>query len=96
MPAMHFYVTWPDGTEDRCYSPSTVITEFLQPGAEYTVAEFFSISEKALMEASHRVQKKYGFHCSSAMDQLAQIQERTGFFQDGPDQRVTVTKIVPA
>lgn len=96
MPAMHFYVTWPDGSEERCYSPSTVITEFLKPGSAYTVAEFFTLSEKALLEASNRVQKKYGFHCSSAMDQLAQIQEKAGFFQDAPDQRVTVTKIIPA
>jgi uncharacterized repeat protein (TIGR04042 family) len=96
MPAMHFYVTWPDGSEERCYSPSTVITEFLKPGAAYTVSEFFALSEKALLEASNRVQRKYGFHCSSAMDQLAQIQEKAGFFQDEPDLCVTVTKIIPA
>ncbi len=96
MPAMHFYITWPDGSKERCYSPSTVIMEFLQPGTAYTVAEFFTLSEQALLEASNRVQKKYGFHCSSAMDQLAQIQEKVGYFQNMLDQHVTVTKIIPA
>lgn len=96
MPAMHFYVTWPDGSEERCYSPSTVVTEYLQPRVVYTLKEFSALSEKALLEASNRVQQKYGFHCSSAMDQLAQIQEKIGRFQFITDPRVTVTKIVPA
>lgn len=96
MPAMHFYVTWPDGSEERCYSPSTIVSDFLHPGAMYTIEEFATLSAKALVEASNRVQQKYGFHCSSAMDQLAQIQEKVERFQSASDPRITVTKIVPA
>ena len=96
MPAMHFYVTWPDGSQNCCYSPSTVISEYLQPGGSYKISQFAELSEKALLKASDRVQQKYGYHCSSAMDQLAQIRQKISLF-DGAEQRpVVVTKIIPA
>ena len=96
MPAMHFYVTWPEGDTERCYSPSTIIGEYLKPGVTYDLRDFASLSEKALQEASNRVQQKYGYHCSSAMDQLAQIQQRVARYPDSEAAHVTVTKIIPA
>lgn len=96
MPAMHFYVTWPEGDTERCYSPSTVIAEYLKPGATYALREFARLSERALQEASNRVQQKYGYHCSSAMDQLAQIQQRLARYPDSEPGHVTITKRVPA
>lgn len=96
MPAMHFYVTWPDGDTERCYSPSTVISEYLTSGMIYSLADFAALSEKALQEASNRVQRKYGYHCSSAMDQLAQIKEKVARYADTESAFVTISKIVPA
>ncbi len=80
MPEMHFRVRWPDGSEERCYSPSLVIHDYFQPGAAYPLPEFVRRSREALQIASERVRAKYGFACSSALDQLARIEERAAGF----------------
>ena len=33
MPEMHFLVRWPDGKEQRCYSPSLIVRDHLEVGA---------------------------------------------------------------
>lgn len=76
MPEMHFHVRWPDAQETVCYSPSLVIREFLEPGRRYPLDEFVARSREALGIASERVRRKYGFACSRAMDQLAEIEAR--------------------
>jgi len=76
MPEMHFTVRWPDGSQMRCYSPSLVVREHLEVGQSYTVAEFLSRSRTALQIGSERVKAKYGFYCTAAMDQLAEIEAR--------------------
>jgi uncharacterized repeat protein (TIGR04042 family) len=76
MPEMHFNVKWPDGSEDRCYSPSWVIEEHLQVGSDYPVAEFVARAATALDIASERVRAKYGFACSSALDQLSALRTK--------------------
>jgi uncharacterized repeat protein (TIGR04042 family) len=76
MPEMHFTVRWPDGQEMRCYSPSLVVREYLEVGRSYPLAEFIERSRSMLNVASDRVRAKYGYACSSAMDQLAQLEER--------------------
>jgi uncharacterized repeat protein (TIGR04042 family) len=73
MPEMHFVVEWPDGERQRCYSPSYVVEEHVAPGESYAVDDFVSRVARALGVASERVQARYGFACSSAMDQLAVI-----------------------
>jgi putative flavoprotein involved in K+ transport len=70
---MHFKVEWPNGTIEDCYSPSWVIEEHLAVGRDYSVAEFVERVGVALNIASDRVRQKYGFACSSALDQLASI-----------------------
>ena len=75
MPEMHFRVEWPNGHVERCYSPSYVIEEHLTVGEAYPVEEFVSRARRALEIASERVQAKYGFACSSALDQLLRIEE---------------------
>jgi uncharacterized repeat protein (TIGR04042 family) len=72
---MHFRVEWPDGHEERCYSPSYVIEEHLVVGESYTVTDFVTRTRTALEIASERVMAKYGFACSSALDQLQSIEE---------------------
>lgn len=74
MPEMHFTVEWPSGQSVRCYSPSYVIEEHLQAGAEYSVDEFLSRVRTSMHIASERVRARYGFACSSALDELAQIE----------------------
>ena len=55
MPVMHFRVQWPDGTEANCYSPSTVVGEFLAAGESYALSEFVERSREALQIGSERV-----------------------------------------
>jgi putative flavoprotein involved in K+ transport len=72
---MHFRVKWPSGKVDDCYSPSYVIEDYLDEGKSYTVEEFLRRARTALTIASERVLAKYGFECSSALDQLRAIEE---------------------
>jgi uncharacterized repeat protein (TIGR04042 family) len=74
MPEMHFVISWPDGREETCYSPSLVIRDFLVEGESYPVTDFIGRSREALTIASDRVQAKYGFPCSLARGQLARIE----------------------
>ena len=76
MPEVHFHVRWPSGEEEACYSPSTIILEHLQAGSDYSVPEFLSRTRAALEAASERVRARYGYACSSALDQLRSIEER--------------------
>jgi uncharacterized repeat protein (TIGR04042 family) len=85
---MRFHVRWPDGRREACYSPSLVVQDFLTPGESYAVDDFVAKSRAALSIASERVRAKYGFACSSALDQLARI-EAAAKGQD-PGARVTV------
>ena len=76
MPEMHFRVRWPDGSTDTCYSPSWVIEEHLTEGASYALEEFVARARAALDIASERVRAKYGFACSSALDQASAIERK--------------------
>lgn len=75
MPEMHFRVKWPSGTVEDCYSPSYIIEEYLSEGSTYDVADFVTRVGTALNIASERVMARYGFACSSAIDQLRAIEE---------------------
>src|SRR3974390_535140 len=54
MPEMHFLVRWPDGHDQRCYSPSLVVREHLEVGRSYEVAGFVERSRTLLTIASER------------------------------------------
>ena len=90
MPVMHFQVRWPDASETRCYSPSLVVQDYLAPGQRYGLADFLHRTREALGIASERVRAKYGFACSQAMDQLAEIEHIAARFADAADAEVTV------
>lgn len=84
MPEMRFRVRWPDERESVCYSPSLIIKEYFVPGEAYAVEEFVRRSREALGIASERVKQKYGFYCTGAMGQLAEIEATAaGFTRDG-------------
>jgi len=76
MPEVHFRLRWPSGVEETCYSPSTVIFEYLEAGSSYSMPEFARRARAALELASERVRARYGYACSSALDQLRTLEER--------------------
>lgn len=80
MPEMHFTVRWPDDSVTDCYSPSLVIKDYFDVGQSYPLPDFVERSRTALHIASERVREKYGFACSSALDQLGQIERIAGRF----------------
>ena len=90
MPVMHFHVRWPDASETRCYSPSLVVSDYLVPGMRYALPDFLQRTREALGIASERVRAKYGFACSQALEQLAEIEAVAARFAQQPDAEVTV------
>ena len=73
MPETIFHIRWPDGTEEECYSPSTVIHDHLKVGQKYRVDDFHTRSRTALDLAARRVEAKFGFRCTSADAQAAKL-----------------------
>lgn len=91
MPEMHFRVEWPNGAVQNCYSPSWVVEEHLTVGERYPVGEFVDRARTALTIGSERVRARYGFECSSALDQLRAIEEQaSGLSTSEREGRVTV------
>ncbi|MGB6051438.1 MAG: MSMEG_0570 family nitrogen starvation response protein [Rhodococcus sp. (in: high G+C Gram-positive bacteria)] len=83
MPEMKFVVQWPDGREQSCYSPSLVMHDYLEPGAEYTVEDFLARASAALTVASDRVLEKFGMRCTSAAQQMEEIAATGAAFRTG-------------
>lgn len=96
MPEVHFVVRWPDNTVSVCYSPSSVIREYLQAGERYALSDFVARSSKALTLGSERVRLKYGYACSSAADQLDRIVTTAGRFDGGSWSQAEPTVLVEA
>jgi uncharacterized repeat protein (TIGR04042 family) len=74
----------------RCYSPSLVIKDYFQAGTGYPLPEFMAQVREALNIASERVRAKFGFACSQAMDQLAELEETARRFDTLDNARVDV------
>ncbi|WP_019953932.1 MSMEG_0570 family nitrogen starvation response protein [Yoonia vestfoldensis] len=91
MPETIFRIRWPDGTEEDCYSPSTVIHDHLTAGQTYRVDDFAVRSRTALDLGARRVAAKYGFRCSSADAQAAKI--ATAIARYHPEESVTCLSI---
>ncbi len=88
MPEICFTVRWPDGSKERCYSPSSVVSELLTPGASYPINDFLLRARIAMERASSRVMRKYGYACAAAMAQLDRIEARVSTFEARPDAEV--------
>ena len=88
MPAMHYRLRWPDASVSTCYSPSLVIKDFFEPGTAYALADFLQRVREATQIASDRVAAKFGFACSRAADQLADIESKAARFADQPLARI--------
>ena len=90
MPELHFTVRWPDGSLERCYSPSRTVKDYLAPGESYAMPDFLRRTTSALEHASDRVRDRYGFACSSAAQQLEAIERSAAAFGQNESERVTV------
>ena len=90
MPEVTFHVRWPDDTTTRCYSPSSTTRDYFEPGRAYPLAEFVKLSRTALQLASERVRQRYGYACSSAASQLADIEHRAQRYEQLLEPTVTV------
>lgn len=94
MPEMRFDIVWPDGSKERCYSPSLVVREHLAEGSTYDLDDFLARCRVALGIASDRVREKYGFACSLAIGQLARIEQGAARFAETPGARVTCSAFI--
>ena len=95
MPALHYTIRWPDARETTCYSPSLIVQELLEAGSDYAVVDFMQRIRQATAIANERVQAKYGFVCSRANDQLAQLEDCAMGFAADPSARVQVLSFAP-
>ncbi len=82
MPETYWTVLWPDGAEERLYSPSSVIEELFSAGQTYPLDDFLTRARIGLTRASDRVERKFGFACTSAMAQLDQIEAKVASYTD--------------
>ncbi|NNN31404.1 MSMEG_0570 family nitrogen starvation response protein [Streptomyces sp. S3(2020)] len=96
MPETYFHVRWPDGVTQRCYSPSTVVEDYFTAGGEYELSEFVERSRTALGIAGERVKEKFGFYCTGASDQLAQIEQIAATYTSVTGAKVTVESLTGA
>lgn len=93
MPEMWFNVRWPDGVAQRCYSPSTVVAEYFTAGTAYELADFVERSRTALGIAGERVRERFGFYCTGASEQLAQIEQAATAYAAVAGAKVTVESV---
>lgn len=93
MPIVRYIVRWPDDVETVCFSPSTVIRDYLDAGRDYAVDEFVARMRAATAMANERVQARYGFVCWSANEELSRIAQRARRFHG--QARVSVAVLGP-
>lgn len=75
MPEVNIKVKWPNDRISTIYSPSTVVNKYFSKGDFIEVTCFVEECTKALEHASKRVEQRYGFACSSAMQSLESVKQ---------------------
>ncbi|WP_271255021.1 MSMEG_0570 family nitrogen starvation response protein [Pseudanabaena sp. Chao 1811] len=94
MPQINFQISWPDGSEQTCYSPSLIVKEYFEPNVEYALDEFVESARTALNIASDRVKAKYGFPCGLAIGQLQDIEARASEYQNLENPQVKFIRFI--
>ncbi|MBW4656270.1 MAG: MSMEG_0570 family nitrogen starvation response protein [Kaiparowitsia implicata GSE-PSE-MK54-09C] len=94
MPEIRFQIQWPDGAQEDCYSPSLVVKQYFEPGAEYELDDFVERARTSLTIASDRVQKKYGMPCSLALGQLRRIETTAASYRQLPTPKVSLLQFL--
>jgi uncharacterized repeat protein (TIGR04042 family) len=90
MPAVGFVLRWPDGVEQQCTSPSTVVHAHLAEGMAFGVAELVARTAAAMDAASDRVQQVYGMRCTAALHQQEEIARAAARYDGGTVEVVRV------
>ncbi len=75
MPEVHFTLRWPDGTLQRCVSPSRTIEGAICEGGRYPSDELLRRTRAALEAGSERVRAIRGFACSAAAQQIEDLED---------------------
>ena len=94
MPETRFKIQWPDGSQETCYSPSSIVKEYFEPDREYLLTDFLDRSRTALNIASDRVLAKYGRACGLAIGQLAENEATATRFSSQPKSLVRVIEFI--
>ncbi|WP_309738342.1 MSMEG_0570 family nitrogen starvation response protein [Chamaesiphon sp. OTE_20_metabat_361] len=94
MPETRFKIQWPDGSEETCYSPSSIVKKYFERDRDYELADFVDRAQTALNIASDRVLAKYGKPCGLAIGQLAEIKSKAAQFNSGTSQSIRVIEFI--
>jgi len=91
MPETVFTIQLPDGSGHSCYSPSSIVLKYFKVGDKLSNKEFLKKAQESLKIASDRVEQKFGFQCTGAINSLREIEELSGQF--GPEEIIQITNI---
>ncbi|MEO0508428.1 MAG: MSMEG_0570 family nitrogen starvation response protein [Verrucomicrobiota bacterium] len=91
MPETVFKIQLPDGRDYNCYSPSSIVRKYFSVGDKIPNVEFLKKAQESLKIASDRVEQKFGFQCSGAMNSLHDIEKLSAQFK--PEEIIEVTEI---
>ncbi len=94
MPEVQFEFIWPDGRKEMAYSPSLVVKSYFEAGQIYPLADFLERSRTALLIASDRVEKKFGYPCSIALKQLQKIETTGVQYNKLQDPKVQILRFI--
>ncbi|PSP13071.1 MAG: MSMEG_0570 family nitrogen starvation response protein [Cyanobacteria bacterium SW_11_48_12] len=94
MPETHFEIEWPDGSQESCYSPSSVVKKYFSADREYLLGEFIALSRTAFQTASDRVQAKYHLPCSKALGQLQHLEQTATKYNNLPQPKVRLIRFI--
>lgn len=94
MPEVRFEIMWPDGSNEVCYSPSSIVKKYFSPGESYPLEEFVGRSRQALNTASDRVEQQYGRPCGLALGQLQAIEAKASQYNDYNGQAVQLLRFI--
>jgi uncharacterized repeat protein (TIGR04042 family) len=93
LPELYLTVRWPDASQSRAYSPSSIVADYFAPGETLTVADFTARAAASMQAASDRVQARYGFACSRAAATLDELQTRAARYAEQADAQVTIVEV---
>ena len=85
MPDVLFDVRWPDGSTQSFYSPSTIVRDYFEAGADYTLDDFVERTRECMTIADDRVRAKYGIGCSESAMTIAGVEYGARRHAERPD-----------
>ncbi|MEM9366998.1 MAG: MSMEG_0570 family nitrogen starvation response protein [Planctomycetota bacterium] len=83
MPSVLLELRWPDETVTVHTSPSTIIQEYFQVDQSLPLDDFLAQAEAGFNHANERVKEKFGFFCSQATGELAELRRLVATQDEG-------------